>query len=256
MLRALAVVVALGGATVVVAGCGFRGREVPDALAANDDAPAPGIDAADPDAVASTFCDPIDKLIACYEFEGDVRDLSGNHHDATTANALFVTGKAGKAMLFGLTSEATVAGSDQFDVDALTIEAWVRPDLLPVAGMQSVILDVDKQYAFSINDDGTLTCDLHGLGKFGTTAAIVAGAWSHVACTYDGATAARIYIDGNSAATRAGNSDLSGGGNPMAIAGNSPTGLQLVGLIDQLRLLGVARSGAQICSDAGKTACL
>jgi hypothetical protein len=41
----------------------------------------------------------------------------------------------------------------------------------------------------------------------------------------------------------------------MAIAANQPMGAELVGLIDQLRLMSVARSAAEICGDAGRTSC-
>jgi hypothetical protein len=46
------------------------------------------------------------------------------------------------------------------------------------------------------------------------------------------------------------------GANDMALAGSvSFPDSQLIGLIDQLRLLSVARSATEICADAGKTSC-
>ena len=244
-----------GAVVLALAGCGFHGNAVPDATGG------PPIDAAETaggdasDAFASTFCVPIDGLVACYEFEGNASDLSGHNHDAATANLLFVPGMSGSAMLFAANSAADVPGSAAFDVAALTIEAWVQPSALPAQSKQSVVLDVDMQYALFINDDGTLTCDLHGVSKFSTIGAVVAGAWSHVACTYDGAMA-RIFLNGNLAAVHAGTGGLSTGGHAMAIAANSPSGSPLVGLIDQLRLLGVSRTGPQICGDAGRSSCL
>lgn len=113
-----------------------------------------------------------------------------------------------------------------------------------------------NQYSFWVNIDGTLTCELRGLGKVSTAATITVNQWAHVACTYDGVTAGRVYIDGDLAATRSGSGQLSIGSSGMAIAANYPSGEQLIGLIDQLRLLNVARSSSDICADADKTVCI
>jgi hypothetical protein len=76
-----------------------------------------------------------------------------------------------------------------------------------------------------------------------------------VACTYDGQTVARIYIDGVEQAARTGSGPLATGGHAMAIAANSPSGSPLIGLIDQLRLMRVARAPLQICADSGNASC-
>jgi hypothetical protein len=42
----------------------------------------------------------------------------------------------------------------------------------------------------------------------------------------------------------------------MSIGANNPPGTdRLIGLIDQVRLMDRARTAAEICADAGKTAC-
>src|SRR5215467_23457 len=125
-----------GVVILALAGCGFRGAAAPDAQVGDaivDDAAA---DAAT-DGAASAFCNPIDGLVACYEFEGEVQDLSGHGHDATTANVVFVPGGVfGSAMLFAATSAANVPASTAFDVADITIEAWVKPTTLPLGGKQ------------------------------------------------------------------------------------------------------------------------
>ena len=239
---------------VALAGCGFHGAEVPDARVI--DGPADTIvDQADPDMVASTFCDPITGLIACYEFEGNANDATTNHLDATVSNVSFPpTGQVGDAMQIAANSSATVAASTKFDVAQLTIEAWVKPASLPAPTKFAVVLDVNNQYALWINDTGTLSCDLHGATRVTSTAAVATMAWNHVACTYDGAVA-RIYLNGGLAGSRNGNGDLTKSGPAMAIGGNSPSGSPMIGLIDELRLLSVARSGPLLCSDAGQSGC-
>lgn len=153
-------------------------------------------------------------------------------------------------------SVIAVAASALFDhVAAVTIETWIKLSQMPASSQQSDILDVDNEYSFWVNDDGTLTCELRGLGKVLTAAKVPVNQWTHVACTYDGVTAERIFIGGDLAATRSGSGQLSIGSNAMSIAANYPTGSQLVGLIDQLRLLNVARSGSDICADASNTVC-
>jgi len=69
------------------------------------DAPDRAADAAPDGPTVSTqpFCDPTDPhLVACYEFEGDTKDRSNHHLDATMVNVPFPAGKAGMAMQFGL----------------------------------------------------------------------------------------------------------------------------------------------------------
>jgi hypothetical protein len=220
------------------------------------DASGPATDASPTIDAPSAFCS-VAGIVACYEFEGNARDSSGNALDATATGVGFAPGEVGLAMQVGTSSATTVGASLLFNhVAAVTIEAWIKLSQLPGTSQQSVILDVNNEYAFAINDDGTVTCDLRGLGTFTTAAKVMPDHWTHVACTYDGATAGLIYVNGGLAASHPGSGQLATGNNPMSIAANYPTGSQLVGLIDQLRLLSVARSGADICGDAGETVCI
>lgn len=215
------------------------------------DAPGPASDA------PPAFCS-VGGVVACYEFEGDVRDGSGNGLDAMATGVTFVPGgQVDRAMQVGSTSAVTVAASVLFDyVTAVTIEAWIKLSQLPGSSAESVLLDVDNEYSFWVNIDGTLTCELHGVGRVSTAATVTVNQWVHVACTYDGVTGGRVYIDGDLAAMRSGSGQLSIGSNAMSIAANYPSGQQLIGVIDQLRLLNVARSTSEICADAGKPGCV
>ena len=251
------------GLLAVVAGCGFRSSAAPAqnpplADAGALDSAGLALDAGPgADAMRSAFC-AVDHVVACYEFEGNARDGSGNGLDAMATGVTFVPGgQVGMAMQVDAGSMTNVNASLRFNhVAAVTIEAWVKLTDLPAKHQQSDILDVDNQYAFAINDDGTVTCDLHGLGTFTTSAKVMPDHWTHVACTYDGATAGLIYVDGGLAANHPGSGQLAIGNNAMSIAANHPGGSQILGLIDQLRLLDVARSAAQICADADKTICV
>lgn len=249
------------GLLLVVAACGFHGSAPPaqDQPPADADAPDSSGVAVDagpaPDATATAFCAVVG-IVACYEFEGNAKDGSGNALRTTVNGVSFVPGvQTGMAMQVDDHSTTNVDPSILFDdVTALTIEAWIKPSQLPANKQQSDILDVDNQYSFAVNDDGTLTCDLHSAGlKLSTPPArtVAVNRWTHVACTYDGTAGAVIYIDGGAAASHAANGALAAGNNAMSIATNNPMGQQLIGAIDQVRLLNVARSAADICTDAG-----
>ena len=208
-----------------------------------------------------SICDGADpNVVACYRLDGDTRDSTTNHLDATKTNVTFSPGEVGQAMLFGASSAADVADSPLLDVTALTLEAWVRPSQLPTNGNVFDILDVDRQYNLRLRADGTLTSTLVGGAALSpTTAHLMVDQWAHVAVTYDG-DAAAIYINGTASATATGGGTLGTSGTTgMSIgADNNPSGSDrswFVGLIDELRLMKVARTAAQICSDAGKTSC-
>lgn len=197
------------------------------------------------DAPGSRFCGPMTGLVACYEFEGNAKDGSGNGLDATTTNVTFAPGRVGQAMLVDASSSATVKPNFLFDeVGRFTVEAWIQPAALATSG--SDILRVISEYGLTFTSNGTLACG-SGAGSVETTTVPV-GQWTHVACTYDGA-ATRVYINGSVAGMQNSMGLIYSGGDGMRIA------VGLIGLIDQLRLLDVGRSAAEICADAGKTSC-
>src|SRR5262249_1136244 len=115
-------------------------------------------------------------------------------------------------------------------------------------------------YGLAIGSNGTLTCVIVGSGSVPittmvtTTTIVPVGPWTHVACTYDGTTT-NVYVNGSVAGTHSGSGSVANGANDMRLAGGFPSGYTLVGLIDQFRLLNVARSAAEICVDAGRTSC-
>lgn len=245
------------GMFLVAAGCGFHGSALPPELpadAAAADSLAVTLDATPPaDGARSAFCST-DGVVVCFEFEGTAND-GGPHGLAATAFGVgFAPGKTGMAMQVGLGSTVTLAGNALFNVDALTIEAWVHPTALPARNQQLDVIDVDNQYALFINDDGTVTCDLHGGPDKLTTAAgqvIGVNQWTHVACTYDGTMGPHIYLNGGAAVSSSANGTIDKGSHSMGVAQNYPSGSQLVGMIDQLRLFNVARTESEICQDAG-----
>jgi hypothetical protein len=237
----------------------------PDAAAddaAVDAASTPPADAATDAPPAAPFCDSKDPhLVACYDFEGDAKDRSKNRLDAHTHNVNFVPGKVGMAMQFAANSDADADNNNALDIQALTIEAWINPSQLPSSTAFVVILDVDRQYALHLYGDGSVVCVLVGapFNVPATTEIVAVNQWTHVACTYDN-TAAAAYVNGVSTVPVTGGNGLGTQGNTgLSIAAdNNPSGpvrARMIGLIDQVRLMDIARTPAQICADAERSSC-
>jgi hypothetical protein len=215
---------------------------------------------APPDAPADTpeppaFCAPSTTLVACYEFEGNANDASGNNLHPATTNVTFVTGKLGMAMQFGATSAADVAETALLDVNAITIEAWIQPTQLPTAGLRMGVVDNNGQWGVFLHEVGRLQCTMVGGISTQIPANIAANAWTHVACTYDGSTTT-IYVNGVQASMAGGGGALATGGTSgISLAADNPPGAgsRLIGLIDQVRIFNVARSADDICASAGCT---
>lgn len=271
---------------IVLAGCGFRGapftehlvdaadlpidgsteiidaREVADAPGAVDamaDAPNAMVDAAMamPDAMTvAPFCDPSDaSLVACYAFEGNLADGSGQNHTPSTAvNTSFAAGKVGNGLVIGNTTEVDVPDSPAFDVAAVTIEAWVKPNLGAFPTGRGGVLDCNNQYGMFVLATGLVTCTASS--SVTSPMPIASGSWSHVACTENGTTVA-LYVNGSLVASGPAGTLPTSATTGFTLGGNNPPGGgdPLVGMLDQVRLFKVARTAAQICGDAGKSGC-
>jgi hypothetical protein len=257
---------------LVLGACGFHSNATGPEDARLDDAEpvdtSPPLDMAPPDmappdmAPPAPFCDPGDvHTIACYDFDGNASDESGNHLDTTATNVSFVPGQnqVGMAMQLANNSQVSVGDSRLFDITELTIEAWIRPSQLPQINNRAGIVDVEGQYGFFLYPGTMLTCTLvGGPGSVNTPlTAIAVNRWTHVACTYD-RSISTIYVDGIPIVQATSTGALATNGvTGMSIGANNPpgTGDRLIGLIDQVRLMDRARTAAEICADAGKTSC-
>lgn len=238
MRRSFALLVVL---LIILGACSFRA--------------APGTDGTSDE--RPPFCDPTDPhLVVCYQFEGDTKDSSGHHLDATMANVSFPPGKVGQAMQFAADSAADVQDSPAFDVAALTIEAWIWPSQLPSATTRAGIVDMNGQYGFFFYPGGDLRCT-GGVALPPAVAPLTTDRWTHVACTYDGAAGA-IYVDGVALANATGGGALKTGGTTgISLAADNPPGAgsRMVGMIDEVRMMNIARTPEQICADAGRSSC-
>lgn len=215
-----------------------------DPNAPDADPNAPDADPNMPDADLGDFCDPQAGLVACYQFENNVNDLTGDN-DLTATNETYEAGVDGLALSHAANTTVSLPDDADFDVAAFTVELWVRPGQLPNSGARMGLLDNNGQYGLFLRPGGVVSCS--GGNNIQSTAALSVGQFGHVACTADGASVT-IYVNGV---------ELSGAGaalgttvNPVRVGSDSPNGGdELVGRIDNLRFWNVVRTRAQICAD-------
>ncbi len=199
-------------------------------------------DAADTSVPRPAMCNE-PGLVLCFAFENDLANSApGGGGPSNVQDVTFTEGVVGQAILLGSTSfirSPTVAG---FNPPVSTVEAWVRPMELVD---DSVVFDADERFSMTIRKDGHLRCTPSTIAN---TVAISVGAWTHIACVFDG-TKVHAYVNGVSQ----GIGDGKNGTHPtagVAIGGNSPSGQPFVGAIDSLRLFTSARTAPQIAAAA------
>ena len=135
-----------------------------------------------------------------------VRDLSAHANDGNIEGLVpTVAGRVGQAFQFGHVAgvvavpNASVLASPA----ALTLEAWIRPRVMPRSWWRVVGRATDDDtgrsaYLLGLSPEGTIYFGLFANDKqtyvTGETAMPV-GQWSHIAAVWDGATM-RIYLNG------------------------------------------------------------
>jgi hypothetical protein len=128
--------------------------------------------------------------------------------------------------------------------DALTVEAWIKPEIL---AENAGIFLADRRYGLQLTSDGRLKANLmirENWNQGISEGAVSAGAWHHVALTYDG-DQMRFYIDG----IPAGEADTAGG--PIDAWDAEPLfmGEGFRGAMDQVRVWNSARTTTQLQND-------
>lgn len=197
-----------------------------------------------------------DTLVACFEFDGDLLDLTANDNDLVATDTAFAPGVGGDGDGLLLSNDSEVVGptaSPSLDfTDRMTLEAWIRADV----DQQRWFVDHDGQWGLEVQSDGDLRCTVRTLDDGGSDNAndveggvAVPGVFTHVACVYDGAQVT-LYQDGlsvaSSDATGAIATAASGG---FSVGQDAPGGPPFVGLVDRVRIWSRDRSPAEIgCS--------
>lgn len=142
-----------------------------------------------------------------------------------------------------------------------TIEAWIKPESLPDGDIVTKIQGSDFSYGFNLRDTGKLLIEYIDSG--GSTsvetsdAEVTTGAWHHVAASCDVSVAlCDIYVNGSQVATSSISANASTTQNTSApfmigarLINSSSSEKEFDGLIDDVRMWSVIRTGAQIADN-------
>ncbi len=202
-------------------------------------------------------------LAAAYAFaEGtgsQTADASGNGNPGTLAGAAWTAaGKYGSALTFDGTNDwVTVADKPSLDASgALTLEAWVRPNGGPT--WRTILLKENGStlaYALYSAASGGTPMGIVLVGgtqqKLSGPSALPAGAWSHLALTYDGSQM-RLYVNGVQRASKAVTGSMPNSSGALRIGGNNVWRSEWFrGELDELRVYNRALGAGEIQADMG-----
>ena len=186
-------------------------------------------------------------------------DLAGNGHTATLVNGpTWATGQFGKAVSFdGVDDAVTVAGASTLDLGAsnFTVELWTKRNALGGSGQRHLFSKCHATAWQSGCKELYFYGDVLYFGSYATgdTASVTIAdtAWHHIAMVFTRATnTVQIYVDGTPRTTATMNFEADNAAHLFTI-GNLNGGNPYSGLIDEVRLYGVALTAAQVASDMG-----
>lgn len=227
-----------------LAGCAFTPGVAPD-----DPEPVTGVDSG---GVVSTRTCHVTGSSLCLDFEDPILtpvvfDGSPGQHDAAAAGVQSMPRVAELAALVAADSQIIVPQTPGLDITpSLTIELWIEPAKLTWDTMS--LVDNTTQYGVSLVGDD-VGCTIGGDTAWASSY-ITAAAWSHVACTYDGATIT-VYVGGDVASCYPRHGPIPTGGT----RGTSIAGDGYAGGIDDLHIYATALDAGSICQLSGRTNC-
>jgi uncharacterized repeat protein (TIGR03803 family) len=197
------------------------------------------------------------------EADGAVLDVSGHGNNGTmSAGVSRVTDDLERRTVLsfnGINGMVTVLDNSSLDLKTgVTLSAWVKPTTL--GNWRTVILkeSVGLEYALYANQDVARPAGFVHIGALepsveGNTQ-LSLGAWTHLAMTYDSATATmRLFVNGTQVKSRSQTGLVSTSDGALRIGGNSIWGEFFNGRMDDVRIYDVAVSQAQIQADMNAT---
>jgi hypothetical protein len=194
-------------------------------------------------------CPDDSRLLACFGFEGDLVDGSPATNDAVGMGIAFVPGIDGQALHHAIGNYVELVVGADLATTRLTVDAWIRLDDVDQRGY---VIDHDARWALGIEAGGFVACQ-NLTDQALSTAPVLVATWTHVACTYDGATMT-THIGGVAAGAALFSSWPTGTGT-VAIGSNGPFTQpprgELRGAIDRLRIWNDVLSLEELCLAAG-----
>ena len=201
-------------------------------------------------------------LVAAYGFdEGSGtttadRSAYGNTARSRTQPGRGTAGKFGNALSFnGTNARVDVNDSNSLDVTSgMTLEAWVKPSVSNSSFRTAILKEQPGQLVYALytstntgQPDGEAAIGSSNRSVSGSTA-LTAGAWSHVAATYEGSTL-RLYVNGTQVSQLAVSGSIATSNGALRIGGNSIWGEYFSGLIDEVRIYNRALTAGEIGQD-------
>jgi hypothetical protein len=171
------------------------------------------------------------------------------------APSLLGTDTANTAVGFdGYNDSVRVPSSDSLRVGApITLEAWIKPAALPVAGQFASVLTKPESYSLQFNGPRLeFTIIQNGTRRRlqAPSGAVSVGQAYHVVGTYDGATR-RLYLNGTQVAT----DSLSGGAtlttNPLYVGSWNGSAEMFKGTVDDVAVYRAALSASRVGAHYG-----
>lgn len=181
-------------------------------------------------------------------------DSTGNHNDGQAGGQLNmnVTGKIDGANHFNAATQDYINCGDNISLkgmNALTVETWVKPDLIPpggtglVAKWNSWTAGTGGSYILWQGSAGTVGWGViteTSTASFYNTPVLQSGNWYHLVGTYDGAQI-KLYINGSQSGTPASVSGRIASTSDPCYIGRYTTPY-MNGTMDEVRISSVARS--------------
>lgn len=166
-------------------------------------------------------------------------NLYNPRYDAQMGDASHIDAYEGREGVADVSAGGiTLPGEVLADATAYTFEAWVYPDALTA---DAVIIQKGNTLKLTADEQGRLSLTLNGLTR--SALSIPSGEWTHVAISASGATDVTLTAGTESASLSFASTAIK---SSEAIA----IGSGLHGKVDDLIFWGVARSAADIASDA------
>ena len=213
---------------------------------------------------------PQDGLLAHYELDGSLSDISGHYRHGRTLTGSVGTaaGAVGKAADFDGETRVEFGDAGSFDRgDAFTLAVWLRPTghtemavlqkVEDAATRRGYELLLDQSEAVPVLKRGShLTLRLTSRWpadaiEVRTRERLIDGTWTHIAIAYDGsgkAAGLRLYLDGQPRPFEVLRDRLAGSirtARPLE-TGNKTLGKTYRGQIDDLRLYSAALAAAEV----------
>jgi hypothetical protein len=164
----------------------------------------------------------------------------------TFAQAGAISGDTDTAVKFGSLGNVAVTSSTSLNPTRLSIEAWVKPVSISAGG---AIISKGQQYLLEQRADGSLrfTIWLAGVSspvQVSSPPIMKAGAFQHVAATFDGQSAV-LYRNGVPLASSAAVGSLASTANKLTLA-SADTTSYFGGTVDEAAIYSAALTGAQV----------